>query len=60
MYVCVCEAVTEDEVRDAVTCGARTIEEVGEICAAGTCCGSCHDRIDIFLLAAEAPSELAA
>ena len=60
MYVCICAAVSEDEVRDAVTSGARSVEEVGELCAAGTGCGSCHERIDVFLLAALSPSELVA
>ena len=60
MYVCICEGVTEDQVRTAVACGARTIEDVGDSCAAGTGCGSCHDEIDVFILAAEGPSELAA
>jgi bacterioferritin-associated ferredoxin len=60
MYVCICEGVTEDQVRSAVACGARTIQDVGDSCAAGTGCGSCHDEIDVFLLAAETPSELAA
>ena len=60
MYVCICEGVTEDQVRSAVACGARTIEDVGEARAAGTCCGSCHGEIDVFLLAAEGSSELAA
>jgi bacterioferritin-associated ferredoxin len=60
MYVCICEGVTDDEVRWAVTCGARTIEDVGEACGAGTCCGSCHDEIDVLLLAAQGPAGLAA
>jgi bacterioferritin-associated ferredoxin len=60
MYVCICEAVTDDQIRFAVTCGARTIEDVGEACAAGTGCGSCHDEIDVFLLAVKRSSGLAA
>jgi bacterioferritin-associated ferredoxin len=60
MYVCICEGVTEDQVRSAVAGGACTIEDVGAACAAGTCCGSCHDEIDVFLLAAQGPTELAA
>ena len=54
MYVCICEGVTEDQVRTAVRGGARTIEDVGDACGAGTGCGSCHDQIDVFLLAADA------
>jgi bacterioferritin-associated ferredoxin len=60
MYVCICAGVTDTQVRSAVASGARSIEDVGEACAAGTGCGSCHDHIDVFLFAAEARSELAA
>jgi len=60
MYVCSCAAVTDAEVRACIASGARTVAEVGDACAAGTGCGSCHDHIDVFLTAASAPSELAA
>lgn len=59
MYVCICEAVTDTEVRSCIAAGARTVEDVGDACGAGTGCGSCHDHIDVFLAAAHAPSELA-
>ncbi len=59
MYVCICAAVTDTEVRSCIARGARTVEEVGDACEAGTGCGSCHDHIDVFLAAAHAPSELA-
>lgn len=58
MYVCICAAVTDTEVRSCIARGARTVEEVGDACEAGTGCGSCHDHIDVFLAAANAPSEL--
>ena len=45
MYVCICARVRECELRDAIRCGARTEEEVGAACGAGTGCGSCLDRI---------------
>lgn len=52
MYVCLCAAVTESEIRD---CVARpdvdTVDEVGERCFAGTGCGSCHGRIEALLRA---------
>ncbi len=44
MYVCVCRAVTEKNIRDAVHAGAHTMKDlreqlgVGEDCG---CCGSC-------------------
>jgi bacterioferritin-associated ferredoxin len=58
MYVCICFAVPDTEIRSCVASGARTVEEVGEACGAGTGCGSCHDQIDVFLAAAHAPSAL--
>jgi bacterioferritin-associated ferredoxin len=59
MYVCHCAGVTDTEIRSCIARGARTIEDVGDACEAGTGCGSCHDHIDVFLAAAYAPSELA-
>ncbi|MEV6343254.1 (2Fe-2S)-binding protein [Actinoplanes sp. NPDC051851] len=45
MYVCICNYVREREVRAVIRDGARTEEEVGDACGAGTGCGSCLDRI---------------
>ena len=36
MYVCICAAVTDTVVRSCIARGARTVEEVGEACEAGT------------------------
>lgn len=49
MYVCICWAVTEAQVRGCIADGASTVEDVGDRCAAGTGCGSCHERIGILL-----------
>ncbi|WP_232664438.1 (2Fe-2S)-binding protein [Pseudonocardia sp. TRM90224] len=59
MYVCICAAVTDTEIRSCIARGARTVEEVGDACEAGTGCGSCHDHIDVFLAAAHSPSVIA-
>jgi bacterioferritin-associated ferredoxin len=45
MYVCICFAVRESELAEVISGGARTEEEVGDACGAGTGCGSCLDRI---------------
>jgi bacterioferritin-associated ferredoxin len=45
VYICICHAVTEPEIRREVVGGAYTQEEVGSRCGAGTGCGSCLDRI---------------
>ncbi|TSE00685.1 (2Fe-2S)-binding protein [Skermania sp. ID1734] len=49
MYVCICRAVTEKEVAEVVDAGARTVDDVGERCGAGTGCGSCKERICAIL-----------
>lgn len=56
MYVCMCAAVTEAEVRACARAGARSLEDVAEACAAGTGCGSCHERVHT-ILATTPPSE---
>jgi bacterioferritin-associated ferredoxin len=53
VYVCICFAVSESELGDAIAGGARTEEEVGDACAAGTGCGSCLERICDRLRAAD-------
>ncbi len=52
MFACICFGVTEDEVKAEITLGARTEEEIGERCGAGTGCGTCLDRIGALLRAA--------
>jgi bacterioferritin-associated ferredoxin len=46
MYVCVCLAVTESEVRSAIEAGASTREVVTKHCRAGGDCGACHGMIE--------------
>jgi bacterioferritin-associated ferredoxin len=49
LYVCICHAVTEHEVRAEIVAGARTEDDIGASCGAGTSCGSCLDRICTLL-----------
>ncbi len=46
MYACICHAVTDHQVGDAVDAGAVTVEAVGAATLAGTSCGVCHDTLD--------------
>jgi bacterioferritin-associated ferredoxin len=41
MYVCICAAVTEREVLEAIDQGAATVEEVSFCTGAGQHCGTC-------------------
>jgi bacterioferritin-associated ferredoxin len=59
VYVCICLAVTESDLRACIDDGARTVDEIGDACGAGTGCGSCLDRVDVLLAATRSSSELA-
>ncbi|MCC6380511.1 MAG: (2Fe-2S)-binding protein [Burkholderiales bacterium] len=43
MYVCVCNAVTDREIRAAADLGARTLDDLKVSLGVGTCCGRCTD-----------------
>ncbi|SIR80186.1 (2Fe-2S)-binding protein [Williamsia sterculiae] len=49
MFVCICKAVTESEVQQHCTEGARCADDIGERCGAGWGCGSCVERINAIL-----------
>ena len=49
MYVCHCEAVTDQTVGAAVVSGARTVSDVIELCRAGGGCGSCHATLQALI-----------
>ena len=41
MYVCVCNAVTDHEIRAVVKLGVRTFDELSSTLGVATCCGRC-------------------
>ena len=41
MFVCVCRAVTDREIRDAVDGGVDHVDQLEDVCGAGSCCGTC-------------------
>jgi len=49
MYICLCKAVSSTTIRRAIERGARTVEEVGDACEAGTACGMCQETIEVML-----------
>jgi bacterioferritin-associated ferredoxin len=46
MYVCICRAVSEQEVKSAIEAGAKTVQAVTRSCCAGDDCGACHVAIE--------------
>jgi bacterioferritin-associated ferredoxin len=53
MPVCHCRRLTDRAIREAIQGGAKTTEEVGDSCGAGTGCGGCIPAVSA-LLATEA------
>lgn len=43
MYVCVCNAVTESDIAQAVSDGLRTFAQLEETLLVSTCCGKCRE-----------------
>lgn len=56
MYVCLCNAITDREIRGAVALGARTLADLETSLGVGTCCGRCVDCAE--RLVGEASREL--
>ena len=46
MYVCICHAVTDQQIEHAVDSGARSLDQIGRDTNAGISCGTCHDQIE--------------
>ncbi|MGY0610809.1 MULTISPECIES: (2Fe-2S)-binding protein [unclassified Luteimonas] len=55
MYVCVCNGVTDHQIREAAAAGCGSMTELTMRTGAGACCGSCVDTA-VALLEDEAAS----
>lgn len=49
MIVCVCRAVSDRTVTQAIAEGASSVEDLGKRCGAGTSCGMCLDELSSML-----------
>lgn len=45
MYICICNAVTDHRIRDAIDAGADTFEALQNELHVATCCGSCECEV---------------
>lgn len=43
MFVCLCKAVTDDQIVEAVDQGAVAVNHLEDACGLGTGCGRCRD-----------------
>jgi bacterioferritin-associated ferredoxin len=41
MYICICNAITDKEIRGAVNLGCTTLDDLQRDLGVATCCGKC-------------------
>ncbi|MEO8777627.1 MAG: (2Fe-2S)-binding protein [Rhodanobacter sp.] len=44
MYICMCHAVTDHDIRREAAAGVQTFDELQERTGCGDCCGCCQDE----------------
>ena len=49
MYVCICQAVKDAEVRQAIAAGADDVEQLGEELGVGVNCGCCREAAQALI-----------
>ena len=49
MYVCLCNGVTDREIRQVAEAGCRTLSELTMRTGCGACCGSCVETASQLL-----------
>jgi bacterioferritin-associated ferredoxin len=52
MYVCICNGVTDKDIRQAAEAGCKTVAELTMRTGAGATCGTCLDMVADLLAAA--------
>lgn len=45
MLVCFCHPTTDRDIDECIREGARSVEDIGDMCGAGTGCGACRDEL---------------
>lgn len=43
MYVCICNAITDKQIRQAAARGATSVTDLTDELGVAACCGSCHE-----------------
>jgi len=56
MYVCVCNAVTERAIRELVSEGCRSLNEIQALTGCSDTCGRCHEHAEAVIEASLARS----
>ncbi|MDO4879319.1 MAG: (2Fe-2S)-binding protein [Neisseria sp.] len=51
MFVCICNAITDHQIKETVAAGANTLDDLQAQLGVATCCGCCKDLASSFLSA---------
>ncbi|AHN29445.1 bacterioferritin-associated ferredoxin, putative [Snodgrassella alvi wkB2] len=49
MYVCLCNAITDRQIKETVAAGASSLTDLQAQLGVATCCGCCADLASSFL-----------
>ena len=49
MYVCICNAITDKQIRRAAATGVDSLRELSETLGVASCCGSCAEEAQSIL-----------
>lgn len=49
MYICICNAVSDRHIKNAVDDGARSVEDLHRLLSVGSQCGNCKECAKQFL-----------
>ncbi|MCA1778841.1 MAG: (2Fe-2S)-binding protein [Xanthomonadaceae bacterium] len=49
MFICVCNAITDREIREHAAGGVKTLEELRMRTGCSDCCGQCADEAEAIL-----------
>lgn len=49
MYICICRAVTDSQLKSAIADGACTRKQLAECLGVGRVCGKCNDEVKAML-----------
>ena len=60
MYVCICNAITDHKIKEAVSAGASSLTDLKDNLGVATCCGCCTDLVSSFLNANPAATKATA
>lgn len=49
MFVCICNAITDRQIKETVAAGATTLTDLTDRLGVANCCGCCADLASSFL-----------